>query len=297
MVVVAGSINLDLVADVARLPRPGETLPGHAFRSTPGGKGANQALAARRAGADVALYGATGDDAFATAALALLRRDGVDLSGVRVVDAPTGVAMIHVAADGENAITVVPGANALVTADFVPSIDPAGTLVMQLEIPIVTVTALARAARARRTRVVLNAAPAMPLPAELTGAIDVLVVNEQEAAMVANELGLSAAPADFARGWAARFGSATVVTLGAQGLVAATRGGVVALRAPSVDVVDTVGAGDALVGALAAALDRGAALLRALREGVAAGSLACSRRGAQDAMPTRAEIAARADTI
>ena len=150
MIVVFGSINLDLAATVERLPSAGETRAGHSFSITPGGKGANQALAARRAGSSVAIYGAVGRDAFADPALALLRKDGVDVSNVRVVDLSTGVALIHVDAQGENAITVVAGANAQASADWVPdaALDTSTIVVMQFEVPLPEVEALARRAHA-----------------------------------------------------------------------------------------------------------------------------------------------------
>jgi ribokinase len=250
MVVVFGSINLDLVAGVQRLPRPGETLTARAFGSSPGGKGANQALAARRAGAQVALYGAVGNDNFADAALALLRHDHVDVTGVRIAAAPTGVALIHLDEVGENSITLVPGANALITDDWVPqtALRSGNTVVMQLEVPLASVAALARRARDGGARVVLNAAPAMALTPVLAADVDVLVVNQHEAAMLAAASHLAEPPAQFAAAWATRFGGAAVVTLGADGLVAATDNQIITLHAPAVDVVDTVGAGDALVG-------------------------------------------------
>ena len=165
MVVVFGSINLDLVARVARIPAPGETLSGSMFFTTPGGKGANQALAARRAGADVALYGAVGRDHFASAALANLAAAGVRLEGVTQVEAATGIALIHVDDRGENAITVVPGANALARAEHVPDhrLAPGNSLLLQLEVPVPEVEALAMRAHRAGARVVLNAAPAAPL--------------------------------------------------------------------------------------------------------------------------------------
>ena len=295
MIVVFGSINLDLTARVPHLPRAGETLLGSAFSTSAGGKGANQALAARRAGSMVALHGAVGRDAFADASLALLRHDGVDIDGVRVLDAPTGVALIHVESEGQNTITVIPGANSLVDADWVPpsTLGPTSIVLMQLETPYAEVSALATRAHAVGARVILNAAPARMLAPELLAQVDVLVVNENEAAV----LGPSRSPEAFATELAARFGAAVVVTLGASGLLAASHDAPVRLPAPKVAVVDTVGAGDALVGALAAALDRGAPWPRALREGLAAGSLACTRRGAQTSLPWRDDIAALADTI
>lgn len=297
MVVVFGSINLDLVAQVARMPHPGETLRGRAFATVPGGKGANQALAAARAGADVKMFGAVGRDAFGAAALANLEASGVDLTGVIAVDAATGVAMIHVDAQAENAITVIAGANDETHAGQVPdeALRPDAVLVMQLEVPLAEVMALA--GRARGTRIVLNAAPALALPEELLRMIDTLVVNESEAAFAAAQLGLPDAPEEFAMEASAHYGCTVVVSLGSRGALAAREGELILLAAPATDAVDTTGAGDALVGAFAAALDRGASLRQALAEGVAAGSLACTQHGAQAALPVRAEIAALAATL
>ena len=297
MVVVFGSINLDLVAQVARMPVPGETVRGQAFATAPGGKGANQALAAARAGASVKMFGAVGRDAFGAAALANLEASGVDLAGVIAVDAATGVAVIHVDAHGENAITVVAGANDEAHAGQVPdeALRPDAVLVMQLEVPLAEVMALA--GRARGTRIVLNAAPALALPIELLQMIDVLVVNENEADFTAAALRLPAEPEQFAVEASEQHGCAVVVSLGSRGAIAAREGELILIDAPATDVVDTTGAGDALVGAFAAALDRGATLRQALADGVAAGSLACTRRGAQAALPMRAEIAALAATL
>jgi len=297
MVVVFGSINLDLVAQVTRMPLPGETVRGQAFATAPGGKGANQALAAARAGASVKMFGAVGRDAFGAAALANLEASGVDLTGVIAVDTATGIAMIHVDAYGENAITVVAGANDGAHAGQVPdeALRPDAVLVMQLEVPLAEVMALA--GRARGTRIVLNAAPAQALPDELLRMIDTLIVNETEAAFAAADLGLPAEPEQFALEASARYRCPVVVSLGSRGAIAAREGELIRIAAPAMDVVDTTGAGDALVGAVAAALDRGVSLRQALAEGVAAGSLACTRRGAQAALPTPAEIATLAATL
>ena len=299
MIVVFGSVNADLVAVVKRLPAAGETIGGRSFSVHAGGKGANQALAARRAGASVAMFGAVGRDPFAAAALALLRADGVDVANVRAVDAPTGVALIHVDGNGENAITVVAGANAHASAAQVPdaALEPSTIVVMQLEAPLAEVEALARRVRARRARVILNAAPAAPLSTPLLQDVDVLIVNEREGAAIAQSLGIGAAADAFVADYRTRFGGDAIVSLGARGLVASSRDGPIAIAAPRVDVVDTVAAGDALVGALAAALDRNAPWKRALEEGVAAGSLACTRSGAQPSLPDRHAIATLADMI
>jgi len=219
LIVVFGSINLDLTARVARLPRPGETIAGASFVTSPGGKGANQALAARRAGAHVALYGAVGRDTFAAPALALLDTAGVDLAGVRGTDRSTGVALIHVDDGGQNAITVVPGANALASAADVPDamLGPATTLMLQFETPPCESLALATRARARGARVVLNPAPALPLSTAWLDAIDVLIANETEAGEIARPLGLPHSPRAFAAALAARPGRVVVVTLGPLG--------------------------------------------------------------------------------
>ena len=283
MVIVFGSINLDLVARVARIPLPGETLSGSAFSTLPGGKGANQALAARRAGAEVALYGAVGRDGFAATALANLAAAGVELDGVVQVDIGTGVALIHVDDQGENAITVVAGANALARADQVPDerLVAGNTLLLQLEVPMPEVEVLAMRAHRAGTRVVLNAAPAARLSFSLLRSLDVLIANEHEASSYAKALGSPADPMAFVAYAREQFGIAVVLTLGARGAVTIVDGQQVRVDSPQVTVIDTTGAGDALAGALVAALDRGSSLPRALAEGVAAGSAACAHRGAQ----------------
>jgi ribokinase len=283
MIIVFGSINLDLVARVPRIPAPGETVAGVAFDTAPGGKGANQALAAREAGAQVALFGAVGSDAFAAAALANLAAAGVALDGVARVEGATGVALITVDAGGENAIAVVAGANALARADQVPgpALRKGATVLMQLETPLREVTALARRARASGARTMLNAAPAASLPAGLLRDLDVLIVNESEAAACAAPLGLPGEPQEFAARVHERFGCTVVVTLGARGALTAIAGEAVRAAPPAVSVVDSTGAGDAFCGSLAAALDRGEPLRAGLDAAVRAGALACTFRGAQ----------------
>jgi ribokinase len=215
---------------------------------------------------------------------------------VRTVGAPTGIALIHVDAEGRNAITVVAGANALADPD---SVDDAAlgehcTLVLQFEVPLAAVTALAQRAKVRGTRVLLNAAPALPPSAAIAAALDVLVVNEHEAQVLAGAAGLPESPIAFAAAWHRRHGTAVVVTLGGAGAVASAQGRLHAAAAPEVHVVDTTGAGDAFVGALAAGLDRGRDWPAALAGAVAAGSLACTAFGAQGALPDDARIDALA---
>jgi ribokinase len=293
MVVVFGSINLDLVTRVPRLPSPGETLIGSGFATYPGGKGANQALAAARAGAVARMYGAVGRDAAAASALALLRAGSVDIAGIRSVDAPTGCATILVDDAGENAIVVVPGANERVNPDAVPDgvLAPGAVLLLQHEVPPWANAALvARAARAG-TRIVLNAAPARPLNRDLLAMIATLIVNESEAAALAPLFGWPAEAGALAAAAAADIdGLEVVVTRGAAGAISVRGHDRIHVPAPSVQVIDTTGAGDAFVGAFAAALDAGEDRPKALSIATAAGSLACTMHGAQPALPTRDAI-------
>ncbi|MEO8740702.1 MAG: ribokinase [Casimicrobiaceae bacterium] len=295
MVVVFGSINLDLVTRVERFPAPGETLSGGEFATHAGGKGGNQALAAARAGAKVRMFGAVGRDSFAGTATALLRAGGVDLRGVATIDSPTGCATILVDAKGENCIVVIAGANAHVdeqaVADEVLSRDT--LLVLQHEVPATANAALITRAWRAGARIILNGAPARAVAPELLRQIDVLVVNEGEAAVLAGACGWPTHPEAFATSAASRIADLTViVTLGAAGALCCVRGQTVRAATPRVEVVDTTGAGDAFVGALAAALDRGVALPEAMRFAVAAGSLACTMHGAQSALPQRAAVEA-----
>jgi ribokinase len=294
VIVVFGSINLDLVSNVERFPGPGETLAGSSFATYPGGKGANQALAAARAGANVRLYGAVGRDAFADAAMRLLLGGGVDLRGVARVDAPTGCATIFVTATGENCIVVVAGANNHADPAAIPDsvLTREAVLVLQQEVPAAANEALIRRAHANGAKIVLNAAPTRPVSLDLLRRIEVLVFNEDEAAAMAAPLGWPAEPSGFAAAAGTAGTQIIVVTLGANGALCRIGAETLHVAAPIVDVVDTTGAGDAFVGALAAALDRGSTPTDALRRAVAAGSLACTARGAQPALPDRVAIEA-----
>jgi ribokinase len=261
---VVGSINLDLVATCERLPRPGETVTDAEFARHPGGKGANQAVAAARLGATVRMVGCVGKDELADAALAGLREAGVELE-VRTVQAPTGVALIVVDGEGENEIVVAPGANGLVDAP-----EAGENTLVQLEIPPETVAA---AARVTSGFFALNAAPAKPVPIEVLGRADLVVVNRYE---------LDALP---------EAPRVTALTLGEEGAVLLEDGEEVARAAPpKVDAVDGTAAGDAFTACLVVSLlegrDREEALLRAC----AAGALATSRAGAQPSLPTAAEV-------
>jgi ribokinase len=292
MLIVPGSINADLLFKVERLPLPGETVlcPGYAM--APGGKGANQAAAAAKAGAGVAFVGKVGDDAYGPVVRGMLEAAGVDCARLAVSPRPTAIAVIGVDARGENAIIVGSGANLDVRADQVPDelLAPGATVLCQNEIrPEETWKALRRA-RARGARAILNLAPAGEVPPEVLGDLDVLIVNELEAEALA---GGGGEPEALARDLARRHGLACVLTLGSKGAVAATPGEAFRTRALRIDPVDTTGAGDTFSGVLAAWLDRGAALPEALAAASVAAALACEQVGAQTAQPTRAMIEAR----
>lgn len=284
-VAVVGSANVDLVCRVERLPRPGETVTGGRFFSAAGGKGANQAVAAARLGAQVAFVARVGDDGHGREALAGYRAEGLDITRVSVDPSqPTGVALILVEAAGENVIAVASGANAgLSPADAAAAgeaIRAAQVLLLQLEVPLPTVLAAARAARAAGVTVILNPAP-MPsdgLPAELLAAVDVLTPNEREAEVLGGEAAL--------RG----LEPTVVLTRGRRGALVVEADRVVAVPAPEVTAVDTVGAGDAFNGALAVAMAEGRPLAEAVAWACAAGALAATRSGAQPSLPTRVEL-------
>ena len=295
MITVFGSVNLDLIGGVERLPRPGETLPGNAFSTAPGGKGANQALAACRAGAAVRMVGAVGADGFAEAALSLLRADALDLDFVKSVDAPTGVALILVDRGGENVIVVIPGANGTVDEKQSEGLHfaPGDALLLQLEVPVAAVAAAARRARGGGAWVLLNFAPYRADALHLVALATHLVVNETECALIAEALGLQSETLEAqARGLAERSGAAVVVTLGREGVVAVDGGREFRAPALAVDAIDTVGAGDTFCGYLAAALVEGQPLQAALHLAAAAGSLACTKSGAQPSIPRRVDVEA-----
>jgi ribokinase len=295
MIIVFGSLNVDLVTPVERLPGAGETVLGPGYALHPGGKGANQALAARRAGAEVTLVGAVGRDGFAEIALGLLAEDGVDLSHLARVEAPTGAAFIAVDAAGSNQIVVAAGANALAKADAVEALKPGegDLLLLQREVPEDECLRAARAMRAGGGRVILNLAPAGEPDPDLLALIDILIVNEHEALVLAGSLGWAEAEPDaIARRIDDERGIACIVTLGAAGAVGWHGGVRRRLEAPVIEAVDTVAAGDSFVGAFAAALQAGFGFSGALQRGLAAGSLACTIAGAQPSVPQREAIEA-----
>ncbi|RWO20010.1 ribokinase [Mesorhizobium sp.] len=295
MIIVVGSINLDLIANVDRLPAPGETVRGSGFATAPGGKGANQALAAARAGAKVRMVGAVGKDNFATEALALLRDGKIDLSGVGETFASTGTALIMVADDGENVVAVVPGANdSVVTGDLSKAFMKKGDVVLlQQEIPLQTVDAALDAARAAGAVTVLNTAPFRAEAAAFLGKADYVVANETEFDLYGEALSLSGRdrPARM-RDFAGTTGRTIVVTLGGDGVLAATPADLLMVPALNITPVDTVGAGDTFCGYFAAGLSSGLPLDQALARAAAAGSLACLKPGAQPAIPLAKDVEA-----
>lgn len=293
MITVIGSINLDLIANVERLPGPGETVPGAAFRSAPGGKGANQALAAARAGASVRMVGAVGRDAFAAEALALLKEGGVDLREVRETDEPTGTALILVGGDGENMIAVVPGANGEVTPQSVTRLrfSRGEHILLQHEIPLAAVGAALDAARAAGAVSLLNTAPFRKEAADLLRKADYVIANETEWDLYAEVLALDGVDREAGmRAFSAQTRRNVVVTLGGDGVLAATPDAFLEVPALKITPADTVGAGDTFCGYLAAGLSSGLSLEQALRRAAAAGSLACLKSGAQPAIPLAAEV-------
>jgi len=275
VIVCFGSINLDLIFSLPYLPVAGQTVAGPALHIEPGGKGANQAVAAARDGAAVAFAGAVGGDALAEGALALLRANGIDLARVRTAGGATGCASICVDPEGRNLIAVASGANLAAREDTIEAALLGGTTTVLLQNECDAGQEAALIARAR----------AGPLPQAALRAVDVLVVNEDEAAWVATRMGTSSDAAALH----AALGVDVVVTLGGAGLEADARAGHFRLDARAAKVVDTTGAGDCFTGVLAAALDRGASFEQALRRANTAAGLCCTRPGTQGSMPTAAE--------
>ncbi len=275
-IVVLGSVNLDIVATARRLPQPGETVTDAELARYPGGKGANQALAARRLGADVHMVARVGDDAAADEALVLLREGGVNLDNVQTVaDVPTGVALINVSASGENQIVVAPGANRSFDADSL-SIPAADALLCQLEVPSDAIT---RAAQSFEGFFCANLAPAMHVDVAVLQRADLIVVNETESAWYGDSLSACS-------GYVA-------TTFGAAGAALSKNGEDVAYaKPPRIDAVDTVAAGDTFSAALTVALVEGQSPEEALNFACAAGAAAATKAGAQPSIPTRDEVLA-----
>jgi ribokinase len=301
-VTVVGSINQDMVARVPVLPGPGQTVLGHDLVMVPGGKGLNQAVAAARAGASTAFVGMVGNDSAGQHLLAVLDEEGVDTRGVATVGALTGRALISVADDGENHIVVVPGANAAVSVAHVDRhhgpVERARVLLAQLEIPLVAVEAALSRARAAGVTTILNATPPLPLGPELMSVVDILVVNEHEAAALAGgSVSSSAEASDAGRSLRAAGCGVVVITLGSEGAVLVSEHHVLHRPAIRVEVIDTTAAGDAFAGSFAAQLAAGAELADALRWAVAAGALAVTTLGAAPSIPARRDVERLLDRV
>jgi ribokinase len=293
---IAGSLNMDLVARVARHPQLGETVPGRDLATFPGGKGANQAVATARLGGDAVMVGRVGDDAFGVRLREFLRSNGVDLVHVTTADLPTGVALIVVADSGENSIVVVPGANERLTAAELERVDiAAGDLALcQFETPLDATESFFARSRAAGARTILNAAPARRCPRSLLELADLVIVNETELAFLLEQdsLGVSspAAAAAAASRLRTRPDQIVIATLGPQGCVALVNDRLIAIEGHRVEVVDTTGAGDTFIGALAARLAAGHDLEAALVYANAAAALSVQRPGAGPSIPTPAEV-------
>ena len=295
MITVFGSINMDLIASTIRLPKPGETVTGTGFATAAGGKGANQALAARRAGAEVRMVGAVGSDNFAEPALALLSEAGTDLSQIAHVDEPTGTALILVGGDGENMIAVVAGANGtldeMAAVATVAAMKPKDILMLQMEIPSAAVHRALLDANARGITTIVNTAPLTQEAALLGRMAAIVIANETEFEMLASQQGMDDAAREAAMQRLYRETSQSViVTLGAEGVIALQEGKIFRVKGLDIQPVDTVGAGDTFCGYFAASLDQGFDFEQALRRAAVAGSLACLKPGAQPSIPLASEV-------
>jgi len=296
-ITVVGSINMDLVVRAPHIPAPGETVLGSGFGVFPGGKGANQAVATARQGAEVTFIGRVGGDAFGRELLDSLVAEGIQTQYIGVEDSTaSGVALITLDAAGQNSIVVAPGANHVLSPEHIQAADAsfagADLLLLQLETPLETVVAAAEGAKTHGVKVVLNPAPAQPLPEALLKIVDVLIPNESEAALLTGLPVETLEGAETAARKLLKLGVRwVVVTLGARGalLVSGDRPAIHVLSYP-VEVVDTTAAGDSFVGAFSVALAEGSPLEAAVRRGCAAGALAATRLGAQPSIPTKAEV-------
>ena len=294
-ILVVGSINMDLVVRCPHIPAPGETILGSTLTETPGGKGANQAVAAGRLGGNVAMIGCLGADGYDQALRASLAGAGVDVGPVRERGPRSGVALIEVGDGAENSIVVVPGANALLTPEDVEAAlaaaPQAAVLLLQLEIPMPTVRAAAHLARQRGIRVLLDPAPAQALADELLAEGDILLPNQGEAALLAGLPVDDLAGAERAgRALLARGPRTVIVKLGAGGALIVDAQGTRQIPGLPVEAIDTTAAGDCLAGALAVALVEGRPLEEALRFANAAAALSTTKRGAQESMPDRSSV-------
>ncbi len=293
MLTVFGSINMDLIMQVSELPKPGETVLTDRYLTKPGGKGANQAVAAARSGGDVAMVGAVGQDGYGDSLLNTLKDDGVDISAVARSEDPTGIAYICVDQSAENFIAVASGANRLPTANQLGEdmLRDGDTVLMQMEVPPEENWRVIDRAANRGARTILNVAPAGVVPPSSLAQLDILIVNEHEARTVAQATDLADGSADqpigtLASALSASFHLTCIVTVGAQGAIVSQGTQTYRIPALAIDPVDTTGAGDAFCGILSAGLDAGLELRQALNRAVAGSALACLALGAQESLPS-----------
>ncbi|MBK6007174.1 ribokinase [Ramlibacter ginsenosidimutans] len=288
-IVVFGSMNMDLMVRVARAPRGGETLQGLSFLANPGGKGANQAVACARQGARVAMVGCVGEDDFGSTLRNALAADGIDVAQVRTAGESTGVAVVMVDDQGENRITIIPGANHLLKAD--PEALAGQYLLLQCEVPMAEVVLAARIMHEQGATVVMNPAPVCQLPDELWSLVDIFVMNEIEASELSGVTVTDSASAAAAATALRRRGPSTaIVTLGAQGVLVADDAGCRHFPASKVQVVDTTAAGDTFIGAMCAARVAGQSTDAAVMRGIRAATLCVTRAGAQASIPYLREL-------
>ncbi len=286
MIVTFGSINVDFVYEVEAMPQAGQTLLANRFRTESGGKGANQALAAARDGAEVVMVGAVGNDSLAEIGLRNLA-GATDVSRVARVAEPTGNASIHIDAEGRNMIVVAAGANLMATSDTVEEalLKRANVVLLQMENDVAEVEKLIRRTLAVKATSILNLAPAFPLSQQVLSLCDLIVVNEDEAEALAGWLGCGSS----AEALSAHLDTGVLRTLGGDGAEACAFGDYIRIAAMSVEVKDTTAAGDCFVGVLASALDRGLPLKAAMERASVAAGLACSRPGSQSSIPLDSE--------